>query len=80
MKIKRPVSFVLGLLLIGFALYLMISLKTPKGLIPFLIGGSLVYSGIRPGRNATLIFGHTLVVVGCLLTTWGIYLLPHSEP
>ncbi|MCP4581033.1 MAG: hypothetical protein GY839_05405 [candidate division Zixibacteria bacterium] len=28
----------------------------------------------------TLVFGHTCIVVGAYLITWGILLLPHSEP
>lgn len=80
MKIRKPVSFVLGSLLILFALFFIVASKTVTGLIPFAIGCSLIAIGIRPGRNATLAFGHTLVVVGCVLLTWGLLLLPQSEP
>ncbi|MBC7349294.1 MAG: hypothetical protein H5U05_04905 [Candidatus Aminicenantes bacterium] len=31
-------------------------------------------------RTATLVFGHTIIVVGCFLVTWGIYLLPYTKP
>jgi len=50
------------------------------GLVPFLIGGSLLYLAFNRGRVATLVFGHTCIVVGAFLITWGILLLPYSEP
>ncbi|MCD4828946.1 MAG: hypothetical protein K8R90_05900 [Candidatus Cloacimonetes bacterium] len=33
-----------------------------------------------PGRGTTIFIGHLFVVTGCFLITWGIYLLPVSEP
>jgi hypothetical protein len=78
MKPAKPVTFFLGLFIILFALFILTT--SAKGVIPFSIGASLVYLGARPGKKATIIFGHTLVIVGCMLVTWGIYLLPHSEP
>jgi uncharacterized protein YodC (DUF2158 family) len=36
--------------------------------------------GFRPGRASLILFGHACIVTGCLLVTWGVYLLPHSEP
>lgn len=80
MKPKKPVTFFLGLFLILLALFIIIIGKSLKGIIPLSIGVSLIYIGINPGRKATLIFGHTLVIVGCMLVTWGIYLLPHCKP
>ncbi len=80
MKIKKPISFILGVLLIVLALFFIIAAQSYKGIIPLFIGCSLIYIGIKPGKNATLIFGHTLVIVGCILVTWGLYLLPRCEP
>jgi len=80
LKIKKPLSFIIGVLLIFLALFLILAAKSYKGIIPLSIGCSLVYIGLNPGRNATLIFGHILVTVGCVLLTWGLYLLPHCEP
>ena len=80
LKIKKPISFIIGILLISLALFFFIAAKSYKGIIPFTIGCSLIYIGLKPGRNATLVFGHSLVIVGCMLATWGLYLLPHSEP
>ena len=31
-------------------------------------------------RAVCLIFGHICIIVGCFLITWGIYLLPYSQP
>ncbi|NLC11362.1 MAG: hypothetical protein GX767_03805 [Firmicutes bacterium] len=36
--------------------------------------------GWQGGNKALIIFGHACIVIGCLLVTWGIYLLPYSEP
>ncbi len=80
MKIKKPVSFILGIILILFGLFLIVATGKFTGLLPAIIGSSLIYIGLKPGRNSTLIFGHLLVVTGCILITWGIYLLPHSKP
>ncbi|MCD4690605.1 hypothetical protein K8S17_04010 [bacterium] len=44
------------------------------------MGVALAYLGFRPGRLGLLVFGHACIVVGCILVTWGIYLLPHSQP
>jgi hypothetical protein len=80
MKPAKPVTFYLGILLILFAFFIIIIGRSFKGIIPLCIGMSLVYLGLRPGKKATIIFGHTLVIVGCMLVTWGIYLLPHCQP
>ncbi|MEE4312769.1 MAG: hypothetical protein V2J62_12980 [candidate division KSB1 bacterium] len=80
MKIHKPVSFVIGVLLIALSIVFFVAFKNAKGIIPLSIACSLIYIALKPGRVATLIFGHTLVVVGCMLLTWGLYLLPHSEP
>ena len=80
MAVKHRVTVVLGfgVLIMGgaFAIYW----QHFKAFIPCLIGLSLIYLGFRPGRGAVIIFGHLLVVTGCFLVTWGIYLLPYSEP
>ena len=50
------------------------------GMIPFLVGAALGYLGWRGDRTALVLFGHVCVVLGCFLITWGVYLLPYSEP
>lgn len=80
MKPKSLVNFVLGIALIIFGIALIIITVTFSGIIPLLIGCSLCYIGWSRSRIATLVFGHTVIVVGCFLITWGIYLLPYSKP
>jgi hypothetical protein len=50
------------------------------GIVPLAIGASLVYLAVKRGRVATLVFGHSCVVVGAYLITWGVLLLPYSQP
>jgi len=79
MKLRSLVAVILGglLFLLGAA-----SVVTGGwfGIVPLAIGASLAVLGWRGGRHALAIFGHTCIVVGCFLITWGIYLLPHSQP
>ncbi|MCD6163133.1 MAG: hypothetical protein J7K40_12070 [candidate division Zixibacteria bacterium] len=44
------------------------------------MGGALLYLACSSGRAAALVFGHACIAVGAYLITWGILLLPHSEP
>ena len=80
MKPKQPLSALLGTLLLLGGLTACVLTQRWFGAIPSLIGLSLLYLGYRPGRGATMLFGHALIVTGCLLVTWGIYLLPYSQP
>lgn len=80
MKINRPVTFALGILLSGFGIFLLIKGINLGGLVPTLIGGSLIYLGFSNSRIAVLVFGHTCIIIGAYLITWGIYLLPHIKP
>ena len=70
----------LGIILIVLGIFGIISSLSIAGFVPLLIGGSLVYLAINRGRIATLVFGHTCIVVGAYLITWGVLLLPYSEP
>jgi hypothetical protein len=79
MKPRTLVTLILGIVLFLFGIYLLI-FADPFGVIPLLIGVSLAYLGWRGGRIPVIIFGHTCIVIGCLLVTWGIYLLPYSKP
>lgn len=79
MKIKKSVSFILGVILFLFGLLLIIN-KDIGGIVPLLVGVTLVYLGIKGTRTALIIFGHMLVTVGCGLAAWGIYLLAYSKP
>ncbi|HVP06406.1 MAG TPA: hypothetical protein VMS71_01090 [Candidatus Acidoferrum sp.] len=50
------------------------------GIVPIVIGASLVYLALSRNRVATLVFGHACVVIGAYLITWGVLLLPYSQP
>ena len=80
MKPKRLIPIILGLALILVGLYLVFQSRHPVGFVPCVIGASLVYLGYKPGRISGLVFGHVCVVVGCFLTTWGVYSAPHADP
>ena len=79
-KPKSIVTFVIGILLAVGGIISTVYFRAAPGLIPVVIGGSLFYLGWQGSRTANLIFGHSIVVVGCVLVTWGMYLLPHVEP
>lgn len=79
MKPSR-ITGALGIFLIAFGVYVFIMNANMGVGIPILIGASLVYLSIRPGKVATLVFGHTCIVVGAYLITWGFLLLPYYEP
>jgi len=80
MKMRSPVTFVLGILLFLFGVFLVAAAADVGGVVPLVIGGTLVWLGWRGGRVATLIFGHATVAAGCFLITWGLYLLPTAKP
>jgi len=77
---RNPVGIIVGLVLAGFGVYVLAQHGGIGGVIPFLFGASLVYLGLKPGRTSLIVFGHVCIVAGCALVTWGIYLLPHSQP
>lgn len=77
---KAPVSFTLGAILFLLGIYSFITGGFIAGIIPFCFGVSLMYLGWKGGKTSLIIFGHTSIVLGCFMLTWGIYLLPHSEP
>ena len=77
---RRIIRIALGLALMILGIILNLRGSAMYGIIPFLIGGSLIYLGMSKSRVATLVFGHVCVALGCYLVTWGILLLPYSEP
>ena len=70
----------LGIILIAIGIFMFVKNFNMGAVTPILIGGALIYLAISGGRVATLIFGHTCIVVGAYLITWGILLLPFSQP
>jgi uncharacterized membrane protein HdeD (DUF308 family) len=79
MKPSR-ITAALGIVLIAFGILAMFSSMSAGGIVPLVIGAALVYLALNRGRVATLVFGHSCIVVGAYLITWGILLLPYSEP
>lgn len=80
MRIRSLITLILGLLLAALGALIIIRGEVMPGLIPLVIGLSLSFLGFSKSRAANLIFGHAVIVAGCYLVTWGIYLLPYSEP
>jgi uncharacterized membrane protein HdeD (DUF308 family) len=74
------IALILGIVFVLFGIIALAGSRNFSGIIPLLIGGSLCYLGWSGGRIAMLVFGHTCIVLGCLLITLGIYLLPYSKP
>jgi len=79
MKPSR-ITAALGIVLIALGILAMISSMSAGGIVPLIIGAALIYLALNRGRVATLVFGHSCIVVGAYLITWGILLLPYSEP
>jgi hypothetical protein len=79
MKPSRIVAG-LGIVLAGLGILGIISSQSIASIIPLVIGGALIFLSFYRGRVATLVFGHTCIVVGAYMITWGILLLPHSQP
>jgi hypothetical protein len=77
MRPRGLVGVVLGIGLLGLGGVLLLG-RQPGGVIPVLVGCSLVYLGFRPGRHSLAVFGHACIAVGCMLVAWGVYLLPYS--
>jgi uncharacterized membrane protein HdeD (DUF308 family) len=80
MKVRSLTALILGIILFILGIVILVSSGSAGGVIPVLIGGALSYLGWRGGRIALIVFGHTCIVLGCFLITWGIYLLPYSKP
>jgi len=79
MKPSR-ITAALGVILVAFGILAIAKSFSTAGIVPLVIGCSLVYLGFNRGRIATLIFGHACIAIGAYLITWGILLLPYSEP
>jgi hypothetical protein len=77
---KNPVGAVVGLGLLALGIYVLVTQGGIGGAVPAIIGASLIYLGYRPGRVGLIVFGHACIVVGSILVTWGLYLLPYSKP
>lgn len=77
---RKFITTTLGIILFLCGVFLYFQNKVLGSIILLVIGSTLIYLSFQPGRTKIVIFGHICVFVGCFLTTWGIYLLPYSEP
>jgi len=80
MKIKLSVGLVFGALLAAFGALGTVVSQNPAKFIPLAIGLSLITLSFWQSRRATVLLGHVIVVCGCFLITYGIYLLPYAKP
>jgi uncharacterized membrane protein HdeD (DUF308 family) len=80
MKPRNPITLVLGLVLILLGITALMITSHPVAAIPLFFGASLLYLGWWRGRPNSIVFGHAFIILGCFLITWGIYLLPDSNP
>jgi hypothetical protein len=78
MKIRVGTILGLGLVLLGLAV--MLTVSGLGGVVPLAIGLGLMFTSWQGGRVGMIVFGHICIVLGCFLITWGIYLLPFSQP
>ena len=74
------INIALGLFLVAMGVVGIVAGGPQAGIIPLCIGIALIYLGWRGGRTATIVFGHVIIVLGCYMVTWGLYMLPHFEP
>ncbi len=75
------ITATLGIVLIAVGLFFIYSSGFYMGATPaVVIGAALLFLAFKGGRVATLVFGHTCILNGAFLITWGILLLPHSQP
>jgi membrane-bound ClpP family serine protease len=74
------ITATLGAALIVLGVILLIESFTHTHMIPIFVGGALLFLALKGGRVGTLVFGHSCIVLGAYLITWGLLLLPYSKP
>ncbi len=79
-KRRGWVGMSLGAFLVLLGVFATVHGGLQAGVIPMGIGAGLLYLGWAGTRTATIIFGHVIIVLGCYMVTWGLYLLPRFEP
>ncbi|MDP8269203.1 MAG: hypothetical protein P9L97_10800 [Candidatus Tenebribacter davisii] len=76
MKTGGIVGLILGIGLLAFGIYHLIIGIYLWAIIKIMIGAGLIVSKFVKNRYGTIIFGHMVVVAGCMLITAGIYYVP----
>jgi len=74
------ITATLGAALIVLGVILLIESFTHAHMIPIFVGASLLFLALKRGRVGSLVFGHACIVLGAYLITWGLLLLPYSQP
>ena len=74
------ITAALGIVLLAVGVLASAKASLMGGLVPVVIGLALIFLAFKRTRVGTLVFGHTCIVTGAYLITWGILLLPHSQP
>ena len=80
MKPKGKEAFIIGSILSLIGIIALLRPSHPATIIPLLFGVPILWFGGWRGRSASIVFGHSFIIFGCFLITWGIYLLPVSRP
>ena len=76
MKSRGIVGLILGIGLLAFGIYHLIIGMYLWAVIKILIGIGLIVLKFVKNRYGTIIFGHMVVIAGCMLITAGIYYVP----
>lgn len=77
---RKSITVILGSIIVFCSIFFFVRKYEFGGIIMSVVGASLIYLGLNPGRTGIVVFGHICIAMGCFLTTWGIYLLPYSQP
>ncbi len=80
MKPRSRVTLILGIGITLLGIIALIITGHPVATIPLLFGAPLLWFGWWKSSPSSIVFGHAFIILGCFLITWGIYLLPDSNP
>lgn len=80
MNPRNVVTLILGIVLTLFGIIAIPGIGHPVAAIALFFGATPLWFGWWRGQPHSIVFGHAFIMVGCFLITWGIYLLPDSNP
>ncbi|AEJ60490.1 hypothetical protein Spith_0203 [Spirochaeta thermophila DSM 6578] len=76
MRAPSPLTFLIGLLLLGYAVYHFVVGLTLWAVVKLLIGGGLIAVSFTSARWALVLLGHLIMTCGALLVAAGVYYAP----
>ena len=76
MKSGGIVGLILGIGLLAFGIYHLVIGAYLWAVIKLIIGAGLIMLKFTKSRYGNIIFGHMVIVAGCMLVTAGIYYVP----